>query len=100
MLVRILEKARERIAKRNYVYMIGTRVPKTGEVCRNDRQGKNNADVDNERCDEKLRFVGSRQAADRIQKTRGRRQELEPKKAIFHLSFDICHLSLEPGLSG
>jgi len=46
MLVRILEEARERIAKRNYVYVIRTRVPKTGEVSRNDRQGKNNADVD------------------------------------------------------
>ena len=82
MLVRILEKAGERIAKRNYVYVIRTRVPKTGEVSRNDRKGKNNADVDDERPDEKLRFVGSSQASDRIQKTGGRRQELERKKAI------------------
>src|SRR6185503_18293163 len=84
MLVGIPEEARERIAKRNYVYVIGTRVPKTGDASRNNRKGKNNADVDNQSCDEKLRFVGSRQASDRIQKTRGRRQELEPKKAIFH----------------
>ena len=67
MLVRILEKARERIAKRDYVHVIGTRVPKTGEVCWNDRKGKDDADVDDERGDEKLRFVGSRQASDRIQ---------------------------------
>lgn len=72
MLVRILEKARERIAKRNYVYVIGMRVPKTGDVCRNDRQGKNNADVDKERGDEKLRFVGSRQAATEYSRSRQR----------------------------
>ena len=93
MLVRILEEAGERIAKRNYVYVIRTRVPKPGDVSRNDRKGKNHADVDDERGGEKVRFVGSSQASDRIQKTGGRRQELERKKAIFHLSFDIFHLS-------
>ena len=95
MLVRILQKAGERIPQRNYVYVIRTRVPKTGEVSWNDRKGKNNADVDDQCCDEKLRFVGGSQASDRIQKTAVRRQELEAKKAIFHLSFDIFHLSFK-----
>jgi len=67
MLVRILEEAGERIAKGNYVYVIRTRVPEPGDVSRNDRKGKKHADVDDERGDEKVRFVGSRQATDRIQ---------------------------------
>ena len=67
MLVRILEKAGERITERSYVYVIRARVPESGEASRNDGKSKNDADVDDECCDEKLRFVGGRQAADRIQ---------------------------------
>ena len=42
----------------------------------NDRKGKDDADVDDQRDDEKLRFVGGGQGLDRIQKSAGRRQEL------------------------
>ena len=82
MLVRILQKAGERIPQGYYVYVIRTRVPKTGEASGNNGKGKDDTDVDDKGCDEKLRFVGGRQASDRIQKTGVRRQELEAKKAI------------------
>ena len=67
MLVRILEEASERIPKRTYVYVIRTRVPKTRKVSGSDRKGKDDADVDDERGYEKLRFVGGGQDSDRIQ---------------------------------
>ena len=69
MLVRILEKAGERIAQRNYVYVVRARVPESGEASRNDRKGKDDADVDDERCDEKPRFVGGRQASTEYSRT-------------------------------
>ena len=73
MLVRILEEAGERIPKRNYVYVIRTRVLKTRKMRGNDRKGKDDAEVDDERNDEKLRFVGGGQDLERIQKIAGRR---------------------------
>ena len=83
MLVRILKEAGERIANGYDVYVIRTRVPKTGDASRNDGKGKDDADVDDERCDEKLGFVGSGQDGNRIQKTGDRRQEeLELEKTI------------------
>lgn len=75
VLVRILEKAGERIAQWNYVNVIRTRVPESRDASRNDGKGKDDANVDNERCDEQLRFVGGSQAGNRIQKTGDRRQE-------------------------
>jgi hypothetical protein len=56
----------------------------------NDRKGKDDAEVDDERNDEKLRFVGGGQDSERIQKTAGRRQELS-NLDIWHLTFFICH---------
>jgi hypothetical protein len=46
MLIRILAKARERIAQWSCVYVIRTRVPKTGDAGGNDREGEDDADVD------------------------------------------------------
>ena len=43
--------------------MIRTRISKTGEVSGNDGKGKDDADVDDKRCDEQLRFVGGSQAS-------------------------------------
>ena len=43
--------------------MIRTRISKTGEVSGHDRKGKDDADVDDKRCDEQLRFVGGSQAS-------------------------------------
>lgn len=66
MLVRILEEAGERIPKRNYVYVIRTRVPKTREVSGNDGEGENDADVEDQGGDQQPRFVGGGQDSDRI----------------------------------
>ena len=68
--------------------MIRTRVPETGDASGKNGKGKDDADVDDKRCDEKLRFVGSRQASNRIQ------EELEPRKSILHSSFEAHHQSL------
>ena len=43
--------------------MIRTRISKTGEMSGHDGKGKDDADVDDKRCDEQLRFVGGSQAS-------------------------------------
>ena len=85
MLVRILAKAGERIAEWNYVYVIRTWVPETGDASGNDGKGKDDADVDDQRCDQKLRFVGGSQGR---QNTVGGRERLR-KKGKSDLTFGI-----------
>ena len=58
-------------------------------MSRNDRKSKDDADVEDERGDEQLRFVRGRQDSDRIQKTVGRRQESNFPFVIGRFKFEV-----------
>lgn len=66
--------ARERITKRNDIYVIRKRGLKAREMSRNDRKGKNNTDISDERREEKLGWVACLQVGNRIQETVNSRQ--------------------------